>query len=171
MGNNIARQITDRLKLRDVMEYYGVKFDRRGFAKCPFHTEKTASLSIKNEHYKCFGCGAYGGIIDFVMNYFGIGFKQALAKLNIDFNLGLGNQNVGYRKRSEVAEQQRIQRNIEKWEAELHSEYMTLCLVYELLYRRSLNGESWLLPFLNQLEVILDTFNDEEARMWEMIIR
>ena len=67
MSNELAKQITGALKLRDVMEFYGVQFNSRGFAKCPFHSEKTASLSIKNEHYKCFGCGAYGGIIDFVM--------------------------------------------------------------------------------------------------------
>lgn len=59
MTNNLAREISGRLKLREVMEFYGIQFNGRGFAKCPFHTEKTASLSIKNEHYKCFGCGAY----------------------------------------------------------------------------------------------------------------
>ena len=61
--NEMARKITESLRLRDVMEFYGVQFNSRGFARCPFHAEKTASLSIKNEHYKCFGCGAYGSVI------------------------------------------------------------------------------------------------------------
>src|SRR5512140_1189565 len=36
---------------------------------CPFHTEKTASFSVHQTHqfYKCFGCGAGGDVIKFVM--------------------------------------------------------------------------------------------------------
>lgn len=77
------------LKTKSVMEYYGIVFNGMGFARCPFHNEKTASMSIKNNHYKCFGCGEYGGVIDFVVKYFGLSFKDALSKIDSDFGLGV----------------------------------------------------------------------------------
>ena len=42
-----------------------------------------------NGGYHCFGCGAHGSIIDFVMQYFGLNFQDAISKLNDDFHLGL----------------------------------------------------------------------------------
>ena len=69
------------------MENYGVIFGRNRYAICPFHNEKTASLSVRNGRYKCFGCGKSGDVIDFVMDYFGLDFRQALLKLDTDFSL------------------------------------------------------------------------------------
>ena len=42
-----------------------------------------------NGGYHCFGCGAHGSIIDFVMQYFGLNFQDSISKLNDDFSLGL----------------------------------------------------------------------------------
>ena len=113
--NEIAKKITENLRLRDVMEFYGVQFNSRGFAKCPFHTEKTASLSIKNEHYKCFGCGAYGSVIDFVMNYYGLKFMQAVVRLDSDFHLGIiSGRRATYRENAERASQAIIERAYKK---------------------------------------------------------
>jgi DNA primase len=86
---SLAEQIKDALELRQVMEHYGVRFNGRGYAKCPFHTEKTASLSLKKGRYTCFGCGATGDVIEFVLRYFNLDFGQALVRLNNDFSLGL----------------------------------------------------------------------------------
>jgi hypothetical protein len=53
-----------------------------GKACCPFHKEKTPSFKVfKDNHYHCFGCGAHGGPIDFVMQYYNLPFKQAVQKL------------------------------------------------------------------------------------------
>ena len=82
-----SEQIKEALDLRETMEYYGVNFNRRGYAICPFHSEKTASLSVKNGQFTCFGCGARGDVIDFVKMYFGISFAQSLIRLNNDFGL------------------------------------------------------------------------------------
>ena len=40
-------------------------------ALCPFHEEKTPSFIINrgDHHYHCFGCGAHGDAIAFLMNY------------------------------------------------------------------------------------------------------
>ena len=50
---------------------------------CPFHTEKTPSFSVHQAHqfYKCFGCGAGGDVIKFVMEIERLSFYEALRLL------------------------------------------------------------------------------------------
>ena len=50
---------------------------------CPFHQEKTPSFNVNQAHqfYKCFGCGAGGDIIQFVMEIDGLTFPEALKLL------------------------------------------------------------------------------------------
>ena len=153
------------------MEFYGVKFNGRGFALCPFHDEKTASLSIKNEHYKCFGCGAYGGVIDFVMESYGISFRQALVKLDSDFHLGLIGKEPDYRTRQQMAENRRIEKRYQEHQEELHQNYLILCTVHAVLFRRYCNGEEWLKDMIEKMDILLDDFSGEEARLWEMAVR
>ena len=54
---------------------------------CPFHTEKTPSFSVHQAHqfYKCFGCGAGGDVLKFVMEVERLSFYEAL-KLVADRN-------------------------------------------------------------------------------------
>lgn len=54
---------------------------------CPFHTEKTPSFSVHQTHqfYKCFGCGAGGDVLKFVMEVERLSFYEAL-KLVADRN-------------------------------------------------------------------------------------
>lgn len=49
------------------------------FGCCPFHNEKTPSFTVneQKQFYYCFGCGAQGSVIDFVMEYQGVEFLQA----------------------------------------------------------------------------------------------
>lgn len=84
-----AQRIKEALDLKAVMTHYGVEFNRNGFAKCCFHKEKTASLSVKDGYFKCFGCGAGGDVIAFTTRLFGISFAQALVRLDNDFRLGV----------------------------------------------------------------------------------
>jgi DNA primase len=50
---------------------------------CPFHTEKTPSFSVHQSHqfYKCFGCGAGGDVLKFVMEIERLSFFEALKLL------------------------------------------------------------------------------------------
>ena len=171
MGSDIAGKIVSSVKLREVMEFYGVQFNRRGFARCPFHAEKTASLSIKNEHYKCFGCGAYGSVIDFVMEFHGLKFMQALVKLDNDFHLGLVGKKPTYRDRLRESENKRIREAEKQFKADIHIQYLTLCEVHSILFRRFINGEEWLAEPVRKLDILLDDFSGEEVRAWEMAIR
>jgi len=52
-------------------------------ACCPFHQEKTASFTVSEakQFYYCFGCGASGSAINFVMEYDGLPFVEAIQLL------------------------------------------------------------------------------------------
>lgn len=67
--------------IRVVSDYVTLK--KRGanyLACCPFHSEKTPSFNVHPGKgiFKCFGCGAGGGIFDFVMRIEGCGFPEAV---------------------------------------------------------------------------------------------
>ncbi len=48
---------------------------------CPFHGEKTPSFYVYDDHFHCFGCGAHGDAISFVMQSEGAGFMEAVERL------------------------------------------------------------------------------------------
>ena len=85
------REITERVSMFDALNLYGFKPNRAGFICCPFHNEKTPSLKIyaDGRKFKCFGCGEGGSVIDFVMKLFNLPLKQAIARIDYDFNLNL----------------------------------------------------------------------------------
>lgn len=82
-------QIKAAVTMPEVCAAYGIEVDRKGFCKCPFHAEKTGSMKVYPDGFKCFGCGEAGDQIDFVKKYFNLSFPDAQKKLNDDFRLGL----------------------------------------------------------------------------------
>ena len=56
---------------------------REFHALCPFHKEKTPSFTINDEKgfFHCFGCGAHGDVIGFVMDYEHLGYREAVERL------------------------------------------------------------------------------------------
>ncbi|MGI9118043.1 MAG: DNA primase [Minisyncoccia bacterium] len=75
-------QIKEKLSIVEVLSsYIAVNPAGRQFrARCPFHSEKTASFYISPERnsYHCFGCGKGGDIFTFVEDMEGVTFKEAL---------------------------------------------------------------------------------------------
>lgn len=59
------------------------KAGREFQARCPFHDEKTPSFTVspQKQFYHCFGCGAHGSAIGFLMNYEGLEFVDAVEEL------------------------------------------------------------------------------------------
>ncbi|MDI9407729.1 MAG: DNA primase [Candidatus Pacebacteria bacterium] len=60
-----------------------VKKGREFSGLCPFHAEKSPSFTVNDdkEFYHCFGCGAHGDVIGFVMNTEGLDFPAAVERL------------------------------------------------------------------------------------------
>ncbi len=78
------------IDLKDLIEREtGEKFNRQGYAKCPFHNEKTPSLSVKffpdnnKEKFKCFGCREVGDAIDFITKLKGMEYLEAREYLGL----------------------------------------------------------------------------------------
>lgn len=80
--------IDDLLQRTDLVELIDgyIPLKKRGnshTACCPFHNEKSPSFNVvaKKQFYHCFGCGASGNAISFVMNYLNQGFIDAVETL------------------------------------------------------------------------------------------
>ncbi|HET9020004.1 MAG TPA: DNA primase, partial [Acetobacteraceae bacterium] len=54
---------------------------------CPFHGEKTPSFYVYDDHYHCFGCGAHGDAVSFVMQAQGASFVEAVEQLATEAGL------------------------------------------------------------------------------------
>lgn len=67
-----------------------VKLERSGKQHkgcCPFHGEKTPSFYVYEDGYHCFGCGAHGDVITFVMQSQGLSFIEAVKQLAAEAGL------------------------------------------------------------------------------------
>jgi len=80
--------IDDLLRRTDVVEVVGqhVQLKRAGAnysGLCPFHTEKSPSFSVSpsKQFYHCFGCGAHGTALGFLIEHLGLPFPQAVEDL------------------------------------------------------------------------------------------
>lgn len=82
---SFIQDLLNRLDIVDVIERY-VPLKKAGAnhtACCPFHNEKSASFTVSQskQFYHCFGCGAHGTAIGFVMEHSGLGFIDAVEEL------------------------------------------------------------------------------------------
>lgn len=74
--------------------------------------------------FHCFGCGASGSVIDFVMRLFDLNFRQAVLRINADFHLGLTTNKPDYAARSAALEARRKEQQ-RKVQAEVNFRFMT----------------------------------------------
>src|SRR5690349_22086136 len=60
-----------------------IKRGREYVGLCPFHKERTPSFSVVEDKgfYHCFGCGAHGDVVGFVMQSGNLGFLEAVEAL------------------------------------------------------------------------------------------
>ena len=117
--------------MQEVAERYGFHPNRSGFLQCPFHAgDNHGSLKLYpgNGGWHCFGCGAGGSVIDFVMRLFEISFRQAVVRLSADFSLGLvEGEKTGREEASRILEARRRE---EERRLRLDREQRTLAAEY-----------------------------------------
>ena len=121
LGDVIARHVSLRRAGRDL----------KGL--CPFHNEKTPSFVVYDDHFHCFGCGAHGDVIGFVMRQEGLSFPEAVERLAGEAGL-------------EVPRATPEEREAEKRAASLHEVMERACRFFEdeLQGPRGANARSYL---------------------------
>lgn len=86
MAQNIPKDFIDSLiekaNIVDIIGNY-IKLEKKGndyWARCPFHNEKTSSFSVSEskKFFHCFGCGAHGNVIGFVMDHTNKTYPEAI---------------------------------------------------------------------------------------------
>jgi DNA primase len=93
---NFIQDLLNRLDIVDVVERY-VPLKKAGanyVACCPFHNEKSPSFTVSQskQFYHCFGCGAHGTAIGFVMEHAGFGYVDAIEELARSVGLEVPNE-------------------------------------------------------------------------------
>jgi DNA primase len=89
MAGRIPPEFIDELLTRtDIVDLVGTRIQLRKAgkdyqARCPFHDEKTPSFTVSpdKQFYHCFGCGAHGTAIGFLMEYDRLDFREAVDEL------------------------------------------------------------------------------------------
>lgn len=95
MAGAIPQHFIDELLARaDIVELIGrrvplKKAGREFHACCPFHSEKTPSFTVSptKQFYHCFGCGAHGSALSFLMEYDRLSFPEAVEELAASLGL------------------------------------------------------------------------------------
>lgn len=109
MGGLIPESFIEELLGRvDIVElierHVPLKRSGREFqACCPFHDEKSPSFTVspQKQFYHCFGCGAHGSAISFMMNYEGLEFIDAVEELARHAGLTVPRDAAGVKQRPE----------------------------------------------------------------------
>ncbi len=107
LSDVVGRKVS--LKRRSGSEYAGL---------CPFHNEKTPSFTVndKKGFFHCFGCGAHGDAVGFVMKTEGLSFPESVEKLAREVGLPVPRATPVERERAErVATLQQVVEEAARW--------------------------------------------------------
>ncbi|MFZ0564800.1 MAG: DNA primase [Chlamydiales bacterium] len=146
------QRLRERIDLREVISTH-IQLKRSGSsykAICPFHEEKTPSFILQkgDTHYHCFGCGAHGDAIQFLMTFLNLSFMEAIESLSERFNVKL--------EETEANSEERVNKTALKEALERALKFFQCSLLYteegeaarQYLYRRGLT-----IDFIKRFEV------------------
>ena len=111
-SDELIEEIRSGNDIVDVISEY-VKLTKRGssyLGLCPFHNEKTPSFAVSGSKqlYHCFGCGAGGNVVTFLMEYENYSFLEALEALAGRIGITLPKQEMSGQARAEADWRTRI---------------------------------------------------------------
>lgn len=155
-----SEELKHSLSMREIVEQYGIKIDRRGFCCCPFHKEKTGSMKIYKDSYYCFGCGESGDIFTFVQKMDDVDFKTAFKNLGGTYGDESDYRHKLYRyriERQKETEEERKRRRAEEkqrilQEIKLQRLFTRLFPIFDDDWCSSVNRLEYLLNKLELLE-------------------
>ena len=121
MAGRIPQSFIDELLARvDVVDVVDsrVKLKKTGknySACCPFHNENTPSFTVSpdKQFYYCFGCGASGPALRFVMEFDGLSFPDAVEKLADQMNMAVPREAASQREVQQEQEHQSLFKRME----------------------------------------------------------
>lgn len=102
----MKEQIKENISVREAVKVYtGVEAGKKNI-HCVFHEDKKPSMNVDEKVYNCFSCLRGGDVIGFVMEYFGLGFIQAMMKIDSDFGLLLYDEEISIDQQKAIAERE-----------------------------------------------------------------
>lgn len=85
---NKIQFIKDRITIRNILNLYGIQPNYHGMCSCPIHQDDTPSFKIyEDNHFYCFGCRAYGDVIELYKKIERISNSEAIERLIQIFHL------------------------------------------------------------------------------------
>ncbi len=105
--DSFKRDLLNRVDIVDIIQRH-LQLKKTGAnysACCPFHNEKSPSFTVSpsKQFYHCFGCGAHGDAIGFLMEYSGLGYIDALKELAAGAGMTLPDFEPRFDKKKEQA--------------------------------------------------------------------
>ncbi|HNG82618.1 MAG TPA: DNA primase, partial [Burkholderiaceae bacterium] len=144
--------IQDLLARADIVDVVGqvVPLKKAGInykGLCPFHGEKSPSfvVSPSRQTYHCFGCGAHGNAVGFLMEHGGLGFVEAVRELASDIGVAVPEEDSTPEERARAAQTRERQATLTELLAKAGQHYRQQLKAspraIDYLKRRGLSGE------------------------------
>ena len=149
MAGRIPQNFIDDLVSRaDIIEVVNARVPLKKKGKeytacCPFHNEKTPSFTVSEskQFYHCFGCGAHGTALGFLMEYENLDFIDAVEALASEYNLDVPRENSRFNP-SDVKDNKQPLFDILEKAAELFKQQLKKSdKAIQYLKQRQLSGE------------------------------
>ncbi len=138
-------ELLSRIDIVDVIDGYVPlkKAGKNHQACCPFHNEKTPSFTVSQEKqfYHCFGCGANGTAISFLMEYSGMSFPEAVEELAHRCGLPIPKEAAHIEIDKDRAELYELMEMITRFYSKQLKEHSESATAIEYLKNRGLTGE------------------------------
>ena len=151
MAGRIPREFIDNLIARvDIVDLIDARVPLRQAgknyqARCPFHNEKSPSFNVNREKqfYHCFGCGASGNVISFLMDYERQTFVEAVETLADSLGLEIPKESYRAEKREQdsILPLYQVQEQAAEFYARQLREHPGAVYARDYLQRRGLSDE------------------------------
>ncbi|MBM2830673.1 MAG: primase [Gammaproteobacteria bacterium] len=142
---NFIDDLLTRIDIIDVIDGYVPlrKAGRNHQALCPFHDEKTPSFTVSQEKqfYHCFGCGANGTAITFLMDYKGMDFVEAIEELASRAGLEVPREGGAFHKDNGSAELYELMELVVRYYCRQLREHPEARRTIDYLKGRGISGE------------------------------
>ncbi|MCK4704573.1 MAG: DNA primase [Gammaproteobacteria bacterium] len=149
MAGRIPQNFIDDLVTRaDIIEVVNARVPLKKKGKeytacCPFHNEKTPSFTVSDnkQFYHCFGCGAHGTALGFIMEYENLDFVDAVEALAAEYNLDVPRESGHFNQSESKDTKQPLYDILERTSELFKQQLKTSDKAVKYLQQRGLSGD------------------------------